>query len=92
MDRVPDFESVGCAFEPRRGRLYRGLKVVGRHIWWFVPSDGFNPQKSCKKRAKLLEFHSTFLKIRILQKTEQAEHLNGSWRTVKRSMPHTLSE
>jgi hypothetical protein len=22
MDRVPDFESVGCGFESRRGRLY----------------------------------------------------------------------
>ena len=25
MDRVPDFESVGCAFESRRGRLYVGV-------------------------------------------------------------------
>lgn len=27
-----------------------------------------------------------------MQKTDQAAHLNGPWRTVKRSMPHTLSE
>ena len=29
---------------------------------------------------------------KMLQKTEQAEHLNGSWRTVKRSMPHTFDK
>ena len=33
MDRVPDFESVGCAFESRRGRLYIGVIPINITIY-----------------------------------------------------------
>ena len=39
LDRVPDFESVGCAFEPRRGRqdsTRGGCGCYSLRIWCFL--------------------------------------------------------
>jgi hypothetical protein len=36
MDRVPDFESVGCGFEPRRGRLNMGFLGDLPSIFWGI--------------------------------------------------------
>ena len=44
--------------------IYRGSKVVGRHIWWFMPSDRYIwAKKRAKNVQNFLNFPRLFLRL-----------------------------